>query len=178
MFYVLNLCHVPLPPCLSGEFGFLQVVKEVLLWTASVPHVTRCLELHDDPVLRVCAISLKVRYLGLSDCRAHVLTLPSLPAFSVLHGRTIGKLFRPSPAGDAASPAHRPRSALLTYFEFSRFWASFLLMSLPNSWNLPVTFSFMRSCQNFQATLFKSGLCWNHLGHLTLRDDGPVGLRA
>lgn len=107
-----------------------------------------------------------------------VLTLPSLPAFSVLHGRTIGKLFRPSPAGDAASPAHRSRSALLMYFEFSRFWAFFLLMSFPNSWNLPVTFSFMRSCQNFQATLFKSGLCWNHLGHLTLRDDGPVGLRA
>lgn len=71
VFYILDLCHVPFPPCLSHELVLLQLVKEVLLWRVSETQVTSCPKLHGDLVPSVYMLSLTIQDWSLSDWRAH-----------------------------------------------------------------------------------------------------------
>lgn len=90
---------------------------------------------------------------------------------------------RPRPSQDTSSPAQSSGPSSLTYFEFSGFWASEFLMSshfhpaLPGTYLLPSCY-LLRSDLNFQVTLVKLAVHWNHLGNFTLRGYGPGGLRT
>ena len=124
-------------------------------------------------------LSLKVQTWSLSDSRAALLCLRSAFSTVWLHCHFIQT---PSFTGYFFSSPE-----FWTFFAdiFWVFWVLGLWIfnvtplphPLPGTFLLPSCY-LLRSDRNFQATLFKLAVHWNHLGNLTLRGYGPGGLRT